>query len=106
MLKNANWLKKRLRVCGFFGGRDEVVCLRSFDRMTPRIVMVSAINFTIFGIVVIGEVCRVDSLVMLPIRMDVRVRRISGGTMFLVSLWRLMLVCEGPVRISRIICML
>lgn len=53
-----------------------------------------------------GVVCKVVSLVMVPMRMDIRVRRVRGGTMFLASLCNLVLVCEGPVRISRIICML
>lgn len=83
-----------------------VVCRKSFDRATPRIVIVSAMNFTVFGIVVMGEACRADSLVVLPIRMEARARRIRGGMMFLVSLWGLVLVRDGPVRISRIICML
>lgn len=90
----------------FWGGRGKVVCKRSFDRVTPRIVIISAMSFTVFGIVVMGGVCRVDSLVMLPMRMEARARRIRGEMVFLVSLWGLMFVWDGPVRISRIICML
>lgn len=48
--------------------------------------MVRAMSFTIFGIVPTGVVCRVDNLVMLPIIMDARVRRVRGKIMFLVSL--------------------
>lgn len=72
----------------------------------PSIVIINAMSFTVFGIVIIGGVCRVDNLVMLPMRMEARVRRISGGTVLLTSLWGLILMCDGPVRMSRIICIL
>lgn len=80
--------------------------MKSFDRVIPRAVIASARSLTVFGIVVIEVVCKVVSLVMLPMRMDIRVRRIRGEMMFLASLCNLILVCGGPVRISRIICML
>lgn len=56
MLKNASWLKNRLVVCSFLGGKAKVVCARSFDKVIPRIVIISAMSFTIMGIVVMGEV--------------------------------------------------
>lgn len=42
---------------------------------------------------------------MLPMRMDAMVRRMSGRLVLFVSLWGL-LVRDGPVRVSKIICML
>lgn len=56
ILKNASWLKNRLIVCSFLGGIEEEMRKRSFDRMIPVIVIVSAISLVIIGIVVIGVV--------------------------------------------------
>lgn len=51
---------------------------RSIDRIIPVRVIISALSLIVFGIVKIVVVCSVDSLVMVPIRIDPRVKRRMG----------------------------
>lgn len=77
-MKNASWLKKRFNVFGFCG-----VCLadknsKSIDSMIPARVMISAASLIVFGMVCIVVVCKVESLVIVPTKIDPRVSRRMG----------------------------
>lgn len=84
-MKNANWLKKRFNVFGFCG-----VCLvdknnKSVDSIIPVRVMISAVSLMVFGMVCIVVVCRVESLVIVPTKIDPRVSRRMGLVGLFVS---------------------
>lgn len=60
---------------------------RSFDSIIPSKVAVSAIYLMVFGIVIIVVVCRVEIFVMVPIKIDINIRRANGLIIVFVSLW-------------------
>lgn len=54
------------------------MCVRSFDSKIPIMEAISAISLIVFGIVVVGVICRVEIFVRVPIRIDASIRRDSG----------------------------
>lgn len=77
-MKNASWLKKRFSVFGFCR-----ICLvdkknRSVDSKIPTSVMISAVSLMVVGIVYVVVVCRVESFVMVPTRIEPIVSRRIG----------------------------
>lgn len=51
---------------------------KSVDSMIPVRVIISAVSLIVFGIVCIVVVCRVESLVIVPTKIDPRVSRRMG----------------------------
>lgn len=60
---------------------------KSFDKMMPVRVAISAISLIDFGIVIVVVVCRVEIFVSVPIRIDASIRRVNGLIVVFVSLW-------------------
>lgn len=58
---------------------------RSIASMIPMRVTISALNLMVFGMVIVVVVCRADSFVIVPIKIDPNVRRIIGLVGALVS---------------------
>lgn len=77
-MKNASWLKKRFSAFGFCGGCLVDKNIRSVESMIPVRVMVNAASLMLVGIVWVVVVCRVESLVMVPTRIEPRVSRRIG----------------------------
>lgn len=78
VLKNASWLKNELIVFGFCGGWWGCINIKSVDIITPSIVISSAPILIVFGIVMMVVVCSVESLVMVPTKIDPIVSRMIG----------------------------
>lgn len=78
VLKKASWLKKRFSVFGFCVGWWAVMVSRSNDNITPIIVIVSAPSLIGVGMVSVVVVCSVDSLVIVPAKIEPSVRRMMG----------------------------
>lgn len=78
VLKNASWLKNKLIVFGFCGGWWGCINIKSADTITPIIVISSAPILMVFGIVMMVVVCSVESLVIVPTKIDPIVSRMIG----------------------------
>lgn len=100
VLKKASWLKKRFSVFGFRGGRCVNIDSRSIDRITPVKVMISALSFIVVGMVMVVVVCNVDSLVIVPMKIDPRVNRRMGLVGDFVSWWGLCLLRGKSVSVK------
>lgn len=79
-------------VFGFCGGWWIIIDNRSIDSTSPIIVIINAHSLIVFGIVIIVVVCNVDSLVMVPMKIDPIVRRRIGLVGDFVSWWVFCLV--------------
>lgn len=63
-------------------------------------------SLVVFGIVIVVVVCRVEIFIMVPTRMDVNIRRVSGLIVCVVSLCVLWRVRGCPVIVIIMICVL
>lgn len=79
---------------------------KSFDSRIPVRVAISAMSLIGFGIVVIIVFCRVEAFVIVPIKTDASIRRVSGLIIAFVSPWVLWRVRGCPVMVVSIICVL
>lgn len=72
---------------------------RSVDRIIPVRVMVSADSLMLVGIVYVVVVCRVESLVIVPTKIEPKVNRKIGLVGAFVSWWIFCLVRGNPVSV-------